>query len=66
MQVKNGTVWIGMIACMEVSWADGSYRLERLNDLSFSETNQRSVLKEPAQSYRILFVKGSFSPNDSK
>jgi len=27
MIVRNGTVWVGMIALMEVSWTDNSYKL---------------------------------------
>lgn len=34
MQVKNGTIWIGMIACMDLSWVDGCYKLELVHDLS--------------------------------
>ncbi len=28
MIIRNGTVWVGMIALMEVVWADGCYKLE--------------------------------------
>jgi len=27
MQVKNGTVWVGMIALMEVAWSDNVFKL---------------------------------------
>jgi hypothetical protein len=68
MHVKNGTVWVGLIACMDVSWVDGCYRLDAVNDLSFKFENsaQKCLLREPNHAYRILFLKGSFSRNDSK
>lgn len=68
MQVKMGTVWVGMIACMDVTWVDGGYRLENINDLGakFDNLGQKTFLREPTQAYRVLFVKGSFSKNDSK
>jgi len=27
MRVKNGTVWVGMIALMEVAWSDNVFKL---------------------------------------
>jgi|LakMenEpi03Aug12_release.lakeMendotaPanAssembly.Ray.scaffolds.fasta_scaffold712543_1 hypothetical protein len=68
MQVKIGTVWVGMIACMDVTWVDGGYRLENINDLGakFDNLGQKAFLREPTQAYRVLFVKGSFSRNDSR
>lgn len=68
MQVKLGTVYVGMIACIEVSWVDGCYKLEQVLDLSHKIDNlsQKVVLKEPNQAYGILFLKGSFSRKDSK
>lgn len=66
MAVKNGTVWIGMIACMDLSWVDGCYRLEVVNDLTTKMESGQCLLREPTQAYRILFLKGAFSRNDSK
>lgn len=34
MQVRLGTLYVGMIACMEVRWVDGCYKLEQVLDLS--------------------------------
>ena len=66
MAVKNGTVWVGMIACMDLSWADGCYRLEAVNDLTAKMEVGQCLLREPIQAYRMLFLKGAFSRNDSK
>lgn len=66
MAVKNGTVWIGMIACMELSWVDGCYRLENVNDLTAKIEGGQCLLREPVQAYRMLFLKGAFSRNDSR
>lgn len=33
MTIKTGTIWVGMIALMEVTWVDNCYRLEALLDL---------------------------------
>jgi hypothetical protein len=33
MLIRNGTIWVGMIALMEVSWADNVYKLEAVLDL---------------------------------
>lgn len=68
MIVRNGTVWVGMITCMDVSWADGCYKLEGIFDLGekLDNINQRTILREPLSAYRIIFLKGSFSALDSK
>lgn len=66
MTVKNGTVWVGMIACMDLSWVDGSYRLENVNDLTSKTESGQCLLREPVQAYRMLFLKGAFSRNDSR
>jgi hypothetical protein len=34
MQVRLGTVYVGMIACMEVRWVDGCYKLDQVLDLA--------------------------------
>lgn len=66
MGVRNGTVWVGMIACMDLAWVDGCYRLENVNDLTVKMESGQYLLREPLQAYRILFLKGAFSRNDSK
>lgn len=68
MQVKLGTVYVGMIALMEVTWIDGCYKLEQVLDLSerLENLSQKCLLREPTQAYRMLFLKGPFSKNDSK
>lgn len=68
MHVRKGTIYVGMIACMEVTWADGCYRLQQVLDITRKVDNlsQKCLLREPTQAYRILFVKGSFSLKDSK
>lgn len=66
MQIKNGTVWVGMIACMEVRWTDGCYKLDVVIDLGAKIENSLSRLKEPTAAYRMLFLKGGFSNNNSK
>jgi len=47
MQVKNGTIWVGMIACMDLVWADGCYKMEQVLDLSlkFDNFNKNAVIK---------------------
>lgn len=68
MQIRLGTVYVGMIALMEVSWIDGCYKFEMLHDLSqkLENLSEKCLLREPTQAYRMLFLKGSFSKNDSK
>lgn len=66
MQVRLGTVYVGMIACISVKWLDGCYKLEQIFDLSKQMENpsQKALLKDPSHAYRILFLKGPFSRND--
>ncbi len=66
MQVRLGTVYVGMIACISVKWLDGCYKLQQIFDLSkqIENPSQKALLKDPAQVYRILFLKGPFSRND--
>jgi hypothetical protein len=33
MLVRNGTVWVGMIALMELTWADNVFKLEKVYSL---------------------------------
>ena len=33
MLVRNGTVWVGMIALIEVVWADNVFKLEKVHNL---------------------------------
>lgn len=64
MQVRNGTVWVGMIALMEVTWVDNSFKLEAVHDLSTKQQAQLSI-RQPLSAYRLLFVKGAFITNNS-
>lgn len=66
MLVRTGTVWVGMIALMEVAWTDNCYKLEAVYDLGTHYKNSNSMVKEPNSAYRMLFVKGSLMKNDSK
>lgn len=66
MMVRNGTVWVGMIALMEVIWVDGCYRLENVQDLGVKPSITRPLLREPNNAYRMLFVKGALMNNESR
>ena len=66
MIVRNGTVWVGMIALMELTWTDNLYRLEAVYDLATPLPQTQTLIKEPLTAYRLLFVKGSFMKHDSK
>lgn len=63
MLVRNGTVWVGMIALMEVIWADNCYKLEIVYDLGTSYNNNNVTIREPNSAYRMLFVKGALMNN---
>jgi hypothetical protein len=60
LQVRTGIVWVGMIACVEVGWTEGTYRLDVIFDLGQKITAQKAVVREPTLAYRMLFLKGGF------
>jgi hypothetical protein len=66
MIVRNGTVWVGMIALMEVTWSDNSYKLEILHDLGVRSDNTKTMIKDPNAAFRMLFVRGGFMSNESR
>ena len=66
MKVKRGTVWVGMIALMEVVWEDNCYKLEAVYDLGTKYDNNKTFIAEPNAAYRMLFVKGALMNNQSK
>ena len=68
MMVRLGTVYVGMIALMDVKWVDGCYKLDQLHDLCVPVENPNKAvsMRDPAQAYRILFLKGPFCAHDSK
>jgi hypothetical protein len=43
MMIKSGTVWVGMIALMEVSWSDNCYKLEAVYDLGNRVSASKSI-----------------------
>jgi len=65
MQVKNGTVWVGMIALMEVAWSDNVFKLDKVFSLGEKPLKHPTTVRHPAMAYRMLFVKGSFIKNES-
>ena len=65
MQIKNGTIWVGMIALMEVAWTDGMFKLEKVFDLGSTKERVPAVLREPLSAYRMLFLKGALMKNNS-
>ena len=68
MMVRLGTVYVGMIALMDVKWVDGCYKLDQLHDLCVPVENPNKAvsMRDPTQAYRILFLKGPFCAHDSK
>ena len=66
--MKRGVVWVGMTACIEARWEDNTYKLETVFDLGskLQDHGQPTQVREPNAAYRMLFVKGAFSKNDSK
>ena len=63
MQVKEGTVWVGMICAVEVEWTDNIYRLKKVIDLSSDMPSTKARLAANISAYRCMFVKGPFRPN---
>lgn len=63
MQVKEGTIWVGMICAVEVEYADGIYRLKRVIDFSSEIEKTKPRLMMNMSAYRIMMVKGPFRPN---
>lgn len=57
--VKEGFLWIGMIAAIEARWVDGQYQLSRVIDLSQPLPSAGRVSND-LEAYRVLFVKGPF------
>lgn len=53
-------MWVGMICAVKVRWADSSYRLEKVIDLSTPIPSIRSHLAANLTVNRIMIVKGPF------
>ena len=66
MFIRNGTIWVGMFALMEVVWSDGVYKLECVYDLGPRIDKEKTLVNEPLSAYRMLFVKGGFMSNEDK
>lgn len=66
MMIRSGTVWVGMIALMEVSWSDNCYKLDVVYDLGSRLDTAKTTINEANFAYRMLFVKGALMRNESK
>ena len=67
MEVKLGMVWVGLLAVMNMRWADGMYRFEGVVNVCDSPSlNQQPVIRQPPSAYRMLVIKGGFRRNDSR
>ena len=65
MVVRFGTVWVGMIALMEVTYTDNVYKLEMVLNLGEKLDLPNLSFQDPKAAYRLLFVKGAFLNSDS-
>lgn len=63
--IKRGVVWVGLICCIETTWVDSMYRLDRIVDMGERVSMDMPMISYPMRAYRMLVTKGPFWDNKS-